>query len=169
VSRVGVRMYLSIGPGGSAHSGFTLGPLRASRSVSGASVVTAQLRNTGGTSLDLRGSLTLSAGPDGLHAGPFSAHLDTILSPNRSEPITVTLDAQMPRGPWRARLQVSDGLLQRSRVATLTFPALGVTTRPPSPSPFPVQMLIIVGLVAAVAVLSIAMSRRGRRGTSALT
>jgi hypothetical protein len=123
VSRAGVRMYISIGPGGAAPSNFVLGALSAQRSASGRSVVTARVHNSGGDTLDLTGALTFSKGPGGINAGPFVAQLGVLLSPGASESVTVTLGSRFPRGPWRAELRVRSGSLARSTVATITFPA----------------------------------------------
>jgi hypothetical protein len=122
VNRVGVRMYLSIGPGGAPPSNFAIGPLTAERSATGESIVVATVRNSGKRTLDLRGTLTLSSGPGGLRAGPFPVTLGAALGPGASEPVTIRLDAQLPRGPWHAHLRLTSGPLQRSATATITFP-----------------------------------------------
>jgi hypothetical protein len=122
VNRVGVRMYLSIGPGGAPASNFTIGSLTAERSATGAALVVANVHNNGQSTLDLSGSLTLSKGPGGLHTDPSTATLGTVLAPGVSEPVTVQLASELPRGPWRADLSLTSGLLQRSAVATITFP-----------------------------------------------
>jgi hypothetical protein len=125
VSRVGIRIYLSVGPGGEPASAFDIASLTASRNSSGAPVVTAAIRNTGGRALDLRGELTLSDGPGGLSAGPFPVTLGTTLGRGQSAPVTVQLDDQLPNGPWKARLSVTSGLLTEDARATLTFPISG--------------------------------------------
>ena len=69
VNRVGVRMYLSIGPGGAPPSNFAVGSLTAERSATGGSVVVAHVHNSGQGTLDLSGTLMLTDGPDGLPPG----------------------------------------------------------------------------------------------------
>ncbi len=71
VNRVGIRMYFSIGPGGAPPASFAIGALTAQRSATGEPLVVATIHNSGKRTLDIGGSLTLSAGPGGLRAGPF--------------------------------------------------------------------------------------------------
>lgn len=63
VSRVGVRVYLSVGPGGEPASDITIRSFTAERDAAGTPVVQLTVRNTGGRALDLTGELTLSDGP----------------------------------------------------------------------------------------------------------
>lgn len=125
VSRVGIRVYLSVGPGGAPASAFEIESLTAKRDSSGAPVVAATVHNTGGRALDLRGELTLNDGPGGLSAGPFPVTLGTSLGLDETEPVTVQLDKQLPNGPWKAHLEVTSGLLTETADATLTFPKTG--------------------------------------------
>jgi hypothetical protein len=125
VSRVGIRIYLSVGPGGEPASAFTIESLTAERDPSGVPAVKAMIHNTGGRALDLRGKLTLKDGPGGLTAGPFAVTLGTTLGRGQTEPVTVQLDRQLPNGPWKAHLSVTSGLLTERAQATLTFPTSG--------------------------------------------
>ncbi len=68
VNRVGVRMYLSIGPGGAGHASFVIGSPTPRRSGSGEPLVVANVRNTGKRTLSIGGTLMLSGGPGGLQA-----------------------------------------------------------------------------------------------------
>jgi hypothetical protein len=128
VNRVGIRMYLSIGPGGAPRSNFAIGPLAAERSATGEPVVVATVRNSGGRTLDISGTLILSHGPAGLRAGPFPVMLGAALGPNASEPATIRLDGQLPRGPWHAQLRLTSGQLHRTAGATITFPRAGAAS-----------------------------------------
>jgi hypothetical protein len=121
-NRVGIRMYLSVGAGGAPPSNFVIGPLLAKRSASGQSLVVARIRNTGKRTIAISGNLTLSNGPGGVRAGPFAAKLVLPLTPGSTRAVTVRLDKQLPRGPWRAQLRLKTRLIQRVAVATLTFP-----------------------------------------------
>jgi len=133
VNRVGIRMYLSIGPGGAPPSNFAIGPLTAERSAAGQPIVVATVRNTGKRTLDIRGTLTLSNGPGGLRAGPIPVTLGATLGPSASEPATIRLDGRLPRGPWRARLRLTSGPLQRTAAATITFPRRAAAAHPLTP------------------------------------
>ncbi len=131
VNRVGVRMYVSIGPGGSARSNFTIRSLTAKRSATGRPLVIANVRNRSRRTLDIRGTLALSRGPSGLRAGPFPVELRTALAPGKSDRLTVRLDRRLPLGPWRARIRLTSGSVQRVAVATLTFPRVASAAKPP--------------------------------------
>jgi hypothetical protein len=121
-NRVGIRMYLSVGTGGAPPSNFVIGPLTAKRSSSGQSLVIARIHNTGKRTIAISGNLTLSNGPGGVRAGPFATKLVLPLTPGSTRAVTVRLDKQLPRGPWRAQLRLKSRLVQRAAVATLTFP-----------------------------------------------
>lgn len=138
VNRVGIRIYLSVGPGGEPASDFAIDSLIASRNSDGTPVVTAEVRNTGGRALDLTGELTLTDGPGGLSGGPFPAELGTTLPVDGTAAVTIVLDEQLPDGPWQAVLTLESGLLERSASAEITFPeaagdanpAVAVSTEP---------------------------------------
>ncbi len=158
INRVGVRVYLSIGAGGGAPANFTIDGLRATRSSAGRPAVLADVHNTGGRALDIAGNLTLSRGPGGLRAGPFPARLGTTLAPGDAAPVTVLLGEELPDGPWRARIALQSGLVERAAVATLSFPrqAEGGTPR---------SRQIAIGiaavlLLAALAQLAVRLRRR---------
>lgn len=63
VNRVGVRLYLSVGPGGAPPTDFTIDTLTTQRTAGGNPMVLAQVHNTGGRALDLTGDLRLTEGP----------------------------------------------------------------------------------------------------------
>jgi hypothetical protein len=123
VNRVGIRVYLSVGPGGEPASDFRIVSLTASRDRSGAPVVTAQVRNTGGRALDLSGELRLAGGPGGLSAGPFDARLGTTLGVGETGSVVVPLDRAIPAGPWDATMMLRSGALEREASARITFPS----------------------------------------------
>jgi hypothetical protein len=128
VSRVGIRIYLSVGPGGPPAADFTVDSLTAMRSDGGRPVVRASVHNTGGRALDMSGTLRLSAGPGGLSAGPFSAILGTTVAVGATESVTIMLDPQVPAGPWVAEITLRSGLLERTARATITFPDSGTAS-----------------------------------------
>ncbi len=127
INRVGIRIYLSVGPGGEPASDFSITSLTAKRNSDGTPVVTAEVRNTGGRALDLGGELRLSDGPGGLSGGPFSAELGTTLGVDAVAPVTVALDKQLPNGPWQAHLVLKSGTLERSASAEIIFPEAGAS------------------------------------------
>lgn len=122
VHRVGVRMYVSIGPAGEPPSDFEIRSLTASRGEEGRPVVTASVENTGQRALDLTGSLRLDDGPGGTRAGPFDMEVGTTLAPGETAPVTVLLEPGIAAGPWHATVTVRSGALEKRAEATLTFP-----------------------------------------------
>jgi hypothetical protein len=125
VNRVGIRIYLSVGPGGAPPSNFTIGSITATRAGDGQPEVVASVRNTGGLALDMSGSLQLTHGPGGLNDGPFPLTLGTNVAPGQTEPVSVLLNEQVPDGPWEAKISMASGLLARRAQATITFPPVG--------------------------------------------
>ena len=173
ISRVGIRMYISVGFGAPPASNFAIDSLTAERSSSGVPIVLASVKNTGGLALDMSGQLQLSGGPGGLSAGPFPATLGTTLGIGQTEPVTISLDRRIPAGPWNATITLQSGLLEHSAHATITFPASGAS--PPVKTGMSIRpgwtepVLIGVGalLVLAVAVLFVMLRRLRRRPTMA--
>ncbi len=123
VNRVGIRMYLSIGPGGAPPSRFVIRSIVATRSTTGSRVLVASIHNSGRRTLELSGTLILSNGPGRLSAGPFPVKLGSALAPTDTRPLTLRLDKRLPRGPWRVQLHLTSGPVAHTAVATLTFPA----------------------------------------------
>jgi hypothetical protein len=162
VNRVGIRMYISIGPDGAHPSNFAIGAPTAKRTTTGAPLVVAEVHNSGRRTLEISGSLTLSNGPGGLGAGPFPVKLGPALAPGASEPATVRLDTRLPRGPWRVHIRLRSGVTQRAVAATITFPR--AVPPPGSRHLIPVAAGLLVLLMgAAFALVLVKRRRRGRR------
>lgn len=125
-NRVGIPVYLDIGPGGEPPSDMRIEKLTPARAEDGRPEVIAQARNTGGRALAIGGTLWLSDGPGGLRAGPYAAERGVVLAPGDSAPVTVVLDRRLPKGPWKARLSLQSGMLTRTVSATVTFPDSGI-------------------------------------------
>jgi hypothetical protein len=122
-NRVGVRMYVSVGPGGAPPLNFVIGPLSAKRAgSSGEALLLAKVHNKSRRTIAITGNLTLSHGPGGVRAGPFAAKLALPLSPGATKLLTVRLDKRLPRGPWRAELRLQSGTIRRVVTAQITFP-----------------------------------------------
>jgi hypothetical protein len=163
VNRVGIRMYISIGPGGVPPSNFTVSSLSAERSVTGKPLVIATVRNSGPNTLDISGNLTLSKGPGGLGAGPFAVRLSEVLAPGVSEPATAQLNSELPRGPWEADLRLTSGFIHRSSVATIIFPSALDAAKRPVEAGFPTLVLIVVVLFVLLAITAFALLVSRRR------
>src|SRR5580698_716249 len=155
VNRVGIRIYLSVGPGNPPASNFTMAPPTTSRNASGRAQVTVQLHNTGGRALTLSGTLSLTGGPGGLRAGPFRLTTGAVLAPGQSAPVTFTLSPHIPDGPWHAKIQLKSGLVVRSETATIDFNTAALAS-----SGFPVAPAAGISLIALVALAAFVIRAR---------
>jgi hypothetical protein len=160
VNRVGVRMYISIGPGGAAPANFAIASLAAERAATGEPLVVARIRNSGRRTLDISGTLALSRGPGGLRAGPFHVAPATALAPGDSERVTVVLDKRLPRGPWHAHMALRSGPIERTAVATLKFPRHIAIAKPAGSSRRLILGVMIILVSLAVVAFALLLSRR---------
>jgi hypothetical protein len=131
IGRAGVRVYLSVGPGGEPRSDFDVESLQASRGSDGVPRVTARVRNTGARALDMRGSLKLTEGPGGLSSRDYPATVGTTLGVGEVGPVEVVLDRAITGGPWLATLTMQSGTLTRVERGRITFPDAVGTAAPP--------------------------------------
>lgn len=171
VNRVGLRIYLSVGPGGEPAMDFVIQSLTATRDAEKRPVVQATVRNTGGRALDLTGKLTLTDGPGGLRAGPFDAKVGTTLAIGASAPVAVPLDPSLPDGPWKATIEMTSSTTTRTATATITFPsAANASAAPVDATPvedegggLPVVALVggALGLLLLGLLLFLLLRRRG--------
>jgi hypothetical protein len=170
VNRVGIRVYLDVGPGGDPPSDFQIDNIAGARTVDGRPEVIARVHNTGLRALDIRGDLQLSEGPGSLSAGPFPVTTGSTLAPGDTVPIVVVLDRQLPGGPWTVRLALVSGLLQRSATATIRFPASPGTENPPvTPDAIAWSLILgIGGFVVITVLLALCIALRHRRLTPAV-
>jgi hypothetical protein len=121
VNRVGIRIYLAIGQGGTLPTRFKITKIAGHRSAAGQQVLTARIRNTGGLAVDLSGTARLSAGPGGISAGPFGVRKVVTLAPGQSGTLTFPVPSRLPSGPWRARVTAVSGLNKATASATIDF------------------------------------------------
>ncbi len=164
VSRVGIRIYLSVGPGGPPAAGFAITSVTATRPPHGRPLVAAEVHNTGGRALDMSGTLRLLDGPGGLTAGPYPAKLGFTLAIGATEPVVIALDKRLPAGPWDARITLRSGFLERSTRATIKFPDtdVAVTGSDRVGWAYPAIATLAVLLLALIVALLISRSRQGR-------
>jgi hypothetical protein len=171
VNLTGVRIYLSVGPGGEPASSFVVPSLVARRDQQGHPVVAAQVRNTGGRALDLSGHASLSGGPGRLSAGPFDAKNET-LPIGQSGEVLITLDPAIPSGSWKVQVTLHSGLIENTAEADLVVPATSEPAQAPvrarpvkKPGPSSAVLIAGVVLVGAVSV-GLALTFRRRRRES---
>ncbi|MFF1382186.1 hypothetical protein ACFVWT_01335 [Arthrobacter sp. NPDC058288] len=164
-NRVGIRVYLSVGPGNGKPADFTITSLTPSRDEQGNPQLSALVTNTGGRALDVTGDLRLAAGPGGLSAGPFGIQNATTIAPGKAQNVIFTLPSELPDGPWTVNVGLRSGLMEREASAPVTFPAAGpgeaVSPAPDSEMPWLVPAAVAAAL-AITALLSVLLLRRQR-------
>lgn len=164
VSRVGIRLYLSVGVGGEPVSSFRISEFRVHRNDDGVPLVMAKVRNTGGRALDLKGKVDLSAGPGGLRAGPFYVRPGTTLLPGAVGTVVADLDPRLPDGPWTGRLSLESGTVKHQVSGRITFPPKGATWLAGLvDSPGAGTWYVGGALLTGVACLTVLGARRRRR------
>ncbi|WP_416902139.1 hypothetical protein [Micromonospora echinospora] len=152
VGRAGIRIYLSVGPGGEPPSSFEVGPLVGTRDVDGRPTVTTEVRNTGQRALDLAGELSLTDGPGGLSAGPVKTETVT-LGLGGTATVRIPLDPRLPDGPWSATLALASGWTKRTASGTVTFSGRPVSA-PASQDRDRTASVLAGGLVVSALVLA---------------
>ncbi|RRQ28094.1 hypothetical protein DK926_09400 [Rhodococcus sp. Eu-32] len=163
VSRVGIRTYLSVGPGNGPPADLSIDSVTAERGEDGAPKVVASVTNTGGRALDPSGTVTLSGGPGGIATEPIQGSSGSI-APGQSGQVLFTLDPALPAGPWQAAVSVASGLVNKSTTVDLTFPEQGSTTASTGESGgVPVWVWIVVVAVVVVAAAGAALAVRRRK------
>ncbi|MDQ0819147.1 hypothetical protein QFZ79_001440 [Arthrobacter sp. V4I6] len=166
VNRVGVRIYLSVGPGGGKAADFTITSVTVARDTEGNPQLKAVVTNSGGRALDLTGELSLTAGPGGLSAGPFGLQQQTTLAPGEVRTADFSVPREIPNGPWNARVTLKSGLLERQAQTRITFPDDGPPTESvakPAQEPAAPWWQILAALVLLAAALAWVLMRRSRR------
>ena len=121
VNRVGIRMYVSIGPGGEPPTDFEIRDITGYRGPDGRPVVEARIDNTGGRAIDLSGELNLTNGPGGLSAGPFDANPGTTVGVGQTAELRAVLDQAVPDGPWDAHIVLTSGTTEREATGRIHF------------------------------------------------
>lgn len=167
VSRVGIRVYLSVAPGNGPPSDFTITALTATIKPDGTPEIIAAVQNTGGRAIDLSGTLSLANGPSSLSAGPFVTSRITTLTPGSHGNITIPLRTGLPRGRWDATVHLSSGLLMHTTTATVTFMPTSAEVAVPKPG-LSLALWILLGIIAILiiaATMAIILKRRRRQST----
>jgi len=170
-SRVGVRMYLSVGPGDEPTTDFDLETFKPINE-DGKPGVAIHSCNTGGRALDLGGSVKLEKGPAGISAGPFASSQPATFSPGQCADLKILLDPQLPRGPWDATATLKSGAREKTAQATITFPEPGQDVPPvkaesAGTSDRPLVAAGAVGLFVLVAAAAFTLWRRRLRAAAA--
>ncbi|WP_322752520.1 peptidase [Frankia sp. Cas3] len=151
VNRVGVRIYLHVGPDAEPHSQFTVDTAVPTRDEHGKPTVTLGVNNTGGRALDISGTVNLSDGPDGARAGPYAVSTTT-LAPGEAGTVTAQLPGTLAGGPWHLEADLTSGTVKQRATGTIAFadtgrPAKASALSRAGISRTAIGMSLVVGLV----------------------
>ena len=171
VSRVGVRVYLSVGHGNGPPSDFVIIDLRPIRDALGIAALAAVVHNTGSRAVDIDGTLDLTEGPGGMSTTRVGSEYTTI-GPGDTADVLFVLDNSetLPAGPWQAKVDLSSGVHQHEEAAEVQFPEKGEIASAESSNP--VLAWIVAAAIAALAMAVLAwllLVRRRRDAQSATT
>ncbi|MEQ4300918.1 hypothetical protein ABNF97_05905 [Plantactinospora sp. B6F1] len=150
IGRAGIRIYLSVGPGGEPASDFTITDLAGTRAPDGTATLTASVTNTGKRALDLDGTLQLKDGPDNLNSGPFRVEAPT-LALGATATVQVRIGRNTPDGPWTARLELASGWTRRTATGQVSFTRPGAVAKPADRS----RTVLLAGMAGSVLVLAL--------------
>lgn len=160
VSRVGVRLYVSVGEGNGPPSDFSILELTTRRHDDGTAAVVAHVENTGGRAVDVSGTLALTDGPGGLSAQAVSASTVTIAPGGQEEVEFVIPSSQaFPAGPWQATAELESGWATHSVSDSVTFPEPGTETMR-NGVPISVWAGALTALLAAAVLAAFLLRRR---------
>jgi hypothetical protein len=100
--------------------------------------------------------------------GPFEITVGTTLGVGQTEPISVSLNENLPDGPWLATITAKSGLVEQTAEARLTFPtdpgvAAPVTAAEPAGVPWVPIGLAVAGVLLLAGLLRHLLSGRRRR------
>ena len=154
VTRVGVRVYLSVG-GDEPASDFVITSVTGSEDADGRHLAAA-VTNTGGRALDLTGEASLTDGPGGASAGPLPTTGATTVAPGDRATVRIPVDPALAEGPWTAAVTLRSGTVERSGTGPAVFFGViptGPATEPPppAPAPAPVEEAVSTDVVASTA------------------
>jgi hypothetical protein len=168
IHRVGIRMYLDVGPGGEPPTDFRIDGLAVQRGTGEWPEVTAQVHNTGERALDMAGALSLSKNSGAVQAGPYQVTKGATIPPGQDGQVTVVVTEALPAGTWTVRLTLVSGTVQHTAEGTITLPVAAAVVPVQSSTRWPVLPLgAAAALVTAVVAGYFARWRRRRSGNAA--
>ncbi|MGC4748277.1 hypothetical protein ACLQ28_21875 [Micromonospora sp. DT201] len=165
VHRVGIRVYLDIGPGGEPPTDFRIGDLGAERGVGEFPVVTANVTNTGERALDMTGRLTLNKGA--VQAGPFKVTNGVTILPGQSGKVRIEVNQSLPAGVWDVQVLLASGLVERKAEGRITLPVAAPMAVEKSPKA--VWLAYATGIAALLVLVVVVGWHLARRQRTRLT
>jgi hypothetical protein len=162
IDRVGIRTYLSIGPGAAPAGNFTVDSLTTAAH-GGGHVIAASVHNVGGRVLHVSGTLRLRSAQGEMNAGPYPVTVDAAVAVGATSRVTLKIPDQLPLGSWYAALTLHSGNLQRTARAVVTFPSRINPPRASATTPVWQEHLGLEVIAAAAIGLATLLAMRRRR------
>jgi hypothetical protein len=159
VARVGIRIYLAVGPGGAPPTKFAITALTGRRTAAGRPILVARVRNTGGRAVDLSGQARLTGGPGATTAGPFPEQRIIVLAPGQADNVTFAAGKALPTGPWHAKVTLVSGFTKATARQSIQFAATATATTAAAWLHVPVMIWALV-LIASVITIALFLVRR---------
>ncbi|MCZ7375786.1 hypothetical protein [Micromonospora sp. WMMC250] len=146
IHRVGIRVYLDVGPGGEPPTDFRIDGLAAEPGIGEFPVVTATVSNTGQRALDMTGTLSMSKAA--VRAGPFKVTNGVTILPGQSGQVRIEVNQALPAGTWDVQAKLVSGTVERTATGKISLPVAAPMTVATSAGPS-----WLVYAVGAIAVL----------------
>jgi hypothetical protein len=166
VSRVGIRIYLSVGKGGAPPTSFAIASITTRRSASGQPFIVAHVDNTGGRAVDLDGSARLTDGPGDSSAGPYPAQQIITLAPGQTGNMTFAPPKTLPSGSWRVTINLVSGITTCTATTTIQLTTIVAAQAGLSVMAWIGIALLVLVLVFALAVVMVRYALRHRTTTA---
>ncbi|MFI6256956.1 hypothetical protein ACIBCL_12650 [Micromonospora zamorensis] len=120
IHRVGIRVYLDIGPGGEPPTDFRIDGLAAEPGPGEFPVITAKVTNTGERALDMTGTLSLTRAA--VQAGPFKVTNGVTILPGQSGQVQIEVNQALPAGTWDVHAKLASGIVERTATGKISLP-----------------------------------------------
>jgi hypothetical protein len=160
VNRVGVRIYLDIGPGGAPPTKIAITSITGGQAPGGSPEVVVGVRDNGTRAIDVSGYLALSHGPGGFSAGPIRLQPPLTLGPGQSGQMRAVLSRLTPAGSWQANVTLQSGDTTVQAHATVQLGAMKATAFIPSGREIVGGMIAILALGTGFWAMRLRRARR---------
>ncbi|MDG4837775.1 hypothetical protein O7631_14740 [Micromonospora sp. WMMD967] len=151
IHRVGIRVYLDVGPGGEPPTDFRIDGLGAEPGIGEFPVVTATVTNTGQRALDMTGTLSLSK--QAVRAGPFKVTNGVTILPGQSGQVRIEVNQALPAGTWDVQAKLASGTVERTATGKISLPVAAPMTVATSAGPS--WLVYTVGAIAALVLVTL--------------
>lgn len=151
IHRVGIRVYLDVGPGGEPPTDFRIDGLAAEPGIGEFPVVTATVSNTGQRALDMTGTLSMSKAA--VRAGPFKVTNGVTILPGQSGQVRIEVNQALPAGTWDVQAKLVSGTVERTATGKISLPVAAPMTVATSAGPS--WLVYAVGAIAVLVLVTL--------------